>query len=110
MRPASDSELWRSNCGEALPSTRNRARTGRRSASTLRLREQFRAVLHLIEYHQPAEPSQRQHGIGQAGNCRRILEVETRNIDLGVARDGGSGSRLFADLPRTQQADHRKSA
>ncbi len=37
MRPASDSELWRSNCGEALPSTRNRARTGRRSASTLRL-------------------------------------------------------------------------
>ena len=29
MRPASDSELWRSNCGEALPSTINRARTGR---------------------------------------------------------------------------------
>src|SRR6202142_86495 len=37
MRPASDSELWRSNGGEALPSTRNRVRTGRRSASTLRL-------------------------------------------------------------------------
>lgn len=37
MRPASDSELWRRSCGEALPSTRNRVRTGRRSASTLRL-------------------------------------------------------------------------
>ena len=108
MRPASDSELWRSNCGEALPSTRNRARTGRRSASTLRLGKQFRTVLHLIEYHQPPEATQRQHGVGQAGDCRRILKIETRDIDLGVARNGGSERRL-ADLSRTHQTDDRKS-
>jgi len=65
-------------------------------------------MLNFVEYHQPIQITERQHGIGETGHRGRILEIETGDLTFEVFANRGREGRL-ANLAGAKQTDNRKS-
>ena len=66
-------------------------------------------MLDFVENHEPLQPAQRQHRIGQTSDSAWVFEVEVRNRPL-EGTSQGLGKRRFSYLARAQQSDHGKAS